>query len=169
MGSKNPIIDNSEVKINSLTYIPTLSHSSTFIPQYAEDGASGADLFACIEESLVIHPFQRLCIPTGIKVVIPKGFEIQIRPRSGLAAKNGITVLNSPGTIDSSYRGEIKVLLINLSDTAFIIEPEMKIAQAVCSSVIKMNFDLVTESEFKQHNSDRGDGGFGSTGNVAVK
>jgi dUTP pyrophosphatase len=149
-------------------HISTVSHSTTFIPQYAEEGASGADLFACIEETLVIHPFQRLCVPTGVKVVIPNGFEIQIRPRSGLAAKNGITVLNSPGTIDSSYRGEIKVILINLGDTPFLIEPEMKIAQAVCSSVSKMNFELVTESEFKKHNSDRGEGGFGSTGNKCV-
>lgn len=134
-------------------------------PFYADEGSSGADLFAYLKESVTIKPFQRVCIPTGIKVAIPDGSEIQIRPRSGLALRNGITVLNTPGTIDSSYRGEIKIILINLGDKEFIVEPHMKIAQAVCSPIKKMHFAIKTEEEFEENYSTlRGSGGFGSTG-----
>ena len=135
-----------------------------FMPQYADDGSSGADLFACISENIEIGPLQRVCIPTGVNVAILDDYEIQIRPRSGLALKNGITVLNTPGTIDSSYRGEIKVILINLSDTTFTVEPKMKIAQAVCTPVVKMDFIINSQVEFKKHSTSRGSGGFGSTG-----
>ena len=147
------------------TSVPTLLSSLEFKPQYADDGSSGADLFACIQENIEIAPLQRVCIPTGVKVAIPNDCEIQIRPRSGLALKHGITVLNAPGTIDSSYRGEIKVILINLSEVPFTVEPGMKIAQAVCAPVVKMYFDLKSKEDFKEkYSTTRGSGGFGSTG-----
>lgn len=134
-------------------------------PYYADEGSSGADIFAYIEEPVTIKPLERVCIPTGIKVAIPNGSEIQIRPRSGLALRNGITVLNTPGTIDSSYRGEIKVLLINLGDKDFVVEPRMRIAQAVCTPIKRMYFSIKTEKEFEEDYSTlRGSGGFGSTG-----
>jgi dUTP pyrophosphatase len=152
----------------NMTTINTVLTSSAFKPQYADIGSSGSDLFACIEKSISLESLERVCIPTGVKIIIPPGLEVQIRPRSGLAIKNGITILNTPGTIDSSYRGEIKVIIINLSKNTFIIEPGMKIAQAICTSIIKMNFYLVSELEFNQNNSTRGSKGFGSTGNTAL-
>ena len=134
-------------------------------PVYADEGASGADLYAYIEEDIVISPMKRACIATGVRVAIPNGCEIQVRPRSGLAFKNGITVLNTPGTIDSSYRGEIKVILINLGDKDFTVKPRMRIAQAVCTPIKKMHFYVKTEKEFDEsYSTSRGSGGFGSTG-----
>ena len=129
------------------------------IPEYRTEDASGADLMACIKQEVVINAGQRALIPTGLHLEIPSGYEGQVRSRSGLAMRHGITVLNSPGTIDSDYRGEIKVILINLGDSAFIVKPGSRIAQIVFSPVIRAVFSK--SPNLKQ--SQRGDGGFGST------
>ena len=129
------------------------------LPKYQTDGSSGMDLAANIEDKIEIAPGKSAIIPTGLSVSIPKNFEIQIRPRSGLAAKNQISVLNTPGTIDADYRGELKVILINLSDTAFVIEKGLRIAQMVLCPVIKATLKEVKTLEQTQ----RGSGGFGST------
>ena len=130
------------------------------LPKYETEGSSGLDLAANIDEQIKISPGKSQIIPTGLAVAIPKNFEIQIRPRSGLAAKNQISVLNTPGTIDADYRGELKVILINLSDKVFVVEKGLRIAQMVLSPVIKAKLKEVTELE----NTERGSGGFGSTG-----
>jgi dUTP pyrophosphatase len=130
------------------------------LPKYETDGSSGMDLAANIEDKIEIAPGKTAIIPTGLSVSIPKNFEIQIRPRSGLAAKNQISVLNTPGTIDADYRGELKVILINLSDIAFTIEQGLRIAQMVLCPVIKATLKEVETLE----ETKRGSGGFGSTG-----
>jgi len=130
------------------------------LPEYKTEGSSGLDLLACIENQIQIKPREKELIPTGIAVAIPNDFEIQIRPRSGLAAKNGITVLNTPGTIDADYRGEIKVILINLSDKIFTINKNDRIAQMVICPIIKGILEEVDELP----KTIRGSGGFGSTG-----
>ena len=130
------------------------------LPRYETSGASGMDLAAYIETNINLKPNKSVIVPTGLSVAIPKGFEIQIRPRSGLAAKKNISVLNTPGTIDADYRGEIKVILINLGDHKFIIEKGLRIAQMVVCPVIKAHFEEVDEL----NNTFRGKGGFGSTG-----
>ena len=130
------------------------------LPKYETDGSSGMDLAANIENKIEIAPGKSAIIPTGLSVSIPKNFEIQIRPRSGLAAKNRISVLNTPGTIDADYRGELKVILINLGDTAFIVEKGLRIAQMVLCPVIKATLKEVETLE----ETKRGSGGFGSTG-----
>ena len=130
------------------------------LPKYETAGSSGMDLAANIEGKIEIKPGKTAIIPTGLSVSIPKNFEIQIRPRSGLAAKNQISVLNTPGTIDADYRGELKVILINLSDNAFIIEKGLRIAQMVLCPVIKATLKEVEIME----ETKRGSGGFGSTG-----
>ena len=130
------------------------------LPKYETDGSSGMDLAANIENKIEIAPGKSVIIPTGLSVSIPKNFEIQIRPRSGLAAKNRISVLNTPGTIDADYRGELKVILINLGDTAYIIEKGLRIAQMVLCPVIKATLKEVEIME----ETKRGSGGFGSTG-----
>jgi dUTP pyrophosphatase len=130
------------------------------LPKYETDGSSGMDLAANIEDNVEIPPGKSAVIPTGLSVSIPRNFEIQIRPRSGLAAKNQISVLNTPGTIDADYRGELKVILINLSETAFIIEKGLRIAQMVLCPVIKATLKEVETLE----ETKRGSGGFGSTG-----
>ena len=129
-------------------------------PVYASEHAAGADLKADIKEPAQIPPGGRILLPTGINLAIPKGWEAQVRPRSGLALKKGLTVLNSPGTIDSDYRGEVKVILINLSAETQKIEPEERIAQLVFSEVTTADFTY-TES---LPETSRGSGGFGSTG-----
>ncbi len=130
------------------------------MPFYATSGSSGLDLKAILDEKIILKPMQRVLIATGLAVEIPSNYEIQIRPRSGLALKYGITVLNSPGTIDSDYRGEIKVILINLGSENFTINDGDKIAQMIVSGVVKPEVVLKTSLlETK-----RGDGGFGSTG-----
>ena len=131
------------------------------LPKYETVGSSGMDLAACINETIIIQPNNKVIIPTGISLSIPKGFEIQIRPRSGLAAKNTLTVLNTPGTIDSDYRGEIKVIIINLGITEFKVEDKLRIAQMVLCPVIKAEFEEVDNLNM----TTRGEGGFGSTGN----
>ena len=136
------------------------SSKEVVLPKYETDGSSGMDLSANIKRSIKIDPGKSSIIPTGISVAIPKNFEIQIRPRSGLAAKNQISVLNTPGTIDADYRGELKVILINLSDKSFIVERGLRIAQMVLCPVVKANLKEVDTLE----DTRRGSGGFGSTG-----
>ncbi len=130
------------------------------IPEYKTEGSSGMDLVANIEKSIYMNPGITSIIPTGISVSIPTGYDLQIRPRSGLAAKNSITVLNTPGTIDSDFRGEIKVILINLGNKKFKINPNDRIAQMVLCHTIKVKFKEVEILE----ETKRGSGGFGSTG-----
>ena len=130
------------------------------LPKYETEGSSGLDLAANTDKQIRILPGKSEIIPTGLAVAIPKNFEIQIRPRSGLAAKSQISVLNTPGTIDADYRGELKVILINLSDKVFVVEKGLRIAQMILCPVVKATLKEVTELE----NTERGSGGFGSTG-----
>ena len=130
------------------------------LPKYETDGSSGLDLAAYIDKKIEIKPGKSGIIPTGLSVAIPKNFEIQIRPRSGLAAKNQISVLNTPGTIDADYRGELKVILINLSDKSFIVEKGLRIAQMILCPIVKAKLKEVEIIE----DTKRGSGGFGSTG-----
>jgi dUTP pyrophosphatase len=130
------------------------------VPQYSSQLASGADLMAAIEETILLSPGQSILVPTKIHVEVPEGYEIQIRPRSGLALRHGITVLNTPGTIDADFRGEIGVILINHGKETFAIQPKMKIAQMVLAPVVWAQFvekNTLTKTE-------RGEGGFGHTG-----
>ncbi len=130
------------------------------LPSYKTDGASGMDLMACIEKPISLEPGKSCLIPTGLAVAFSEKFEIQIRPRSGLAAKNNISVLNTPGTIDSDYRGELKIILFNHSNENFIINNNDRVAQMVLTPIVKMELEEINELP----NSNRGDGGFGSTG-----
>jgi dUTP pyrophosphatase len=130
------------------------------LPAYATADSAGMDLFAAIDAPMVINPGKRLLIPTGIAIALPKGFEAQIRPRSGLAIKNGITLVNSPGTIDADYRGEIAVIVINHGEDSFTVEPEMRIAQMVIAAYQRMDWHEVDDLD----ETERGTGGFGSTG-----
>ena len=139
--------------------IKRLSREVT-LPKYETDGSSGLDLAAFIDNDIEIKPGKSEIIPTGLAIAIPKNFEIQIRPRSGLAAKNQISVLNTPGTIDADYRGEIKIILINLSDKSFIVKKGLRIAQMVLCPVVKVKLKEVQSLE----STKRGSGGFGSTG-----
>ena len=140
--------------------VPLLVDREECIPSYATADASGADVRACIEEPILLEPGQIAKVPTGVRVAIPPGYEIQVRPRSGLAAKHGLTVLNTPGTIDADYRGEIVVILINCGDESFTITTGMRIAQLVLAPVVQAHFvlqDLLMATT-------RGEGGFGHTG-----
>jgi len=142
-----------------MTFISILNKSNHALPQYQTIGASGMDVMAYLTEDYILQPLERKLIPTGIYIAIPEGFEIQLRPRSGLALKHGITLLNSPATIDSDYRGEIQVLLINLGQEPFTITSGMRIAQMVCSCVEPIQWvetQVLTPSE-------RGENGFGYT------
>jgi len=130
------------------------------LPKYETEGSSGMDLSANVDQIIEIQPGKTAIIPTGLAVSIPKNYEIQIRPRSGLAAKNQISVLNTPGTIDADYRGELKVILINLSEKTFKIERGLRIAQMVLCPVLK----AVLQEVDKLQETGRGTGGFGSTG-----
>ena len=130
------------------------------LPKYETEGSSGMDLTANVNKIIEIQPGKSEIIPTGLALSIPKNYEIQIRPRSGLAAKNQISVLNTPGTIDEDYRGEIKVILINLGEKKFKIEKGLRIAQMVLCPVIKAELEEVDELD----ETKRGSGGFGSTG-----
>ena len=134
--------------------------SSVSIPRYETPGSSGMDIAAHIKDNIIINPGEKALIPTGFSMAVPKGFEVQIRPRSGLAAKKNITVLNTPGTIDADYRGEIKVILINLGKEKFIIENGERIAQMVVCPVVQANLEEVKELS----ETHRGSDGFGSTG-----
>ena len=130
------------------------------LPKYETSGSSGMDLSANIDNDVNIEPGNTAIIPTGLAISIPKGFEVQIRPRSGLAAKKKISVLNTPGTIDADYRGEIKVILINHNDKTFTVEKGLRIAQMVVCPVVQAKLEEVSEL----NDTDRGKGGFGSTG-----
>lgn len=134
-------------------------------PEYATGASSGMDLLAFIDEPVTLKPFERVLIPTGINISIPDGYEAEVRPRSGLAHKFGITLLNTPGTIDSDYRGEIKVLLINLGNNPFTVQKGDRIAQMVFKNIIKASWITVE----KLPETQRGDGGFGSTGINSVE
>ena len=137
-----------------------ISSKGAVVPCYKTEGAAGADVCALLDENVLLKKGQRTIIPTGLFFEIPQGYEIQVRPRSGLAAKNGVTVLNTPGTIDSDYRGELKVILINLGDEDFEIKSGDRIAQIIVAPVTIGNFiqtDSISVTE-------RGSGGFGSTG-----
>lgn len=146
--------------ISTTVNIQQLPHS-VGVPAYATEHSAGMDLQAAIAEDIIILPGARLLVPTGVIVALPEGHEGQIRPRSGLAYKHGLTVLNAPGTIDADYRGEVKVLLINLGNEAFTITPGMRIAQMVVAQYTRLTFNVVTDIEA---DTTRGVGGFGSTG-----
>ncbi|WP_080124327.1 dUTP diphosphatase [Chlamydia suis] len=135
--------------------------SGSSLPEYATVGASGADVRANISEPIAILPGQRALIPTGVSVDIPQGYEIQVRSRSGLAAKYGVIVLQSPGTVDADYRGEIRVILANFGEATFIVEPGMRIAQLVVAKVEQVSF---VETHEDLTATARGTGGFGHTG-----
>lgn len=130
------------------------------LPEYATALAAGMDVRADNAEPIVLHPLERALVPTGLYLEIPAGYEIQVRPRSGLAIKKGITVLNSPGTVDADYRGELRVILVNLSNEDFTIERGERIAQIVLAAHARIEWEEVAELEA----SERGTGGFGSTG-----
>ena len=130
------------------------------LPAYETPGSAGADIRAAVDAPLTLAPGERGLIPAGFAMALPSGFEAQVRPRSGLAVKNGLTVLNAPGTIDSDYRGEVKVPLINLGQEPFVIERGMRIAQMVIAPVVQGDFAEVADLDETQ----RGAGGFGSTG-----
>ena len=133
---------------------------SVKLPSYKTNGASGMDLMAYIDKSIELKPGESCLIPTGLSVAFPDGYEIQIRPRSGLAAKDNISVLNTPGTIDSDYRGELKIILFNHGNKNFIINNNDRIAQMILTPVVKMKLEETNELP----ESVRGEGGFGSTG-----
>jgi dUTP pyrophosphatase len=140
--------------------VPVILKEGASLPKYASEQAAGADVTAFLPEPVQIAPKAKALIPTGLFVEIPPGYEIQVRPRSGLALKEGITVLNTPGTIDSDYRGEIGIILINLSDQPFTVLPGMRIAQMILAPVLQAEF-FVAEA---LSTSKRGSGGFGHTG-----
>lgn len=147
--------------MSAVLQIKRLSHGEGLsLPTYETAGAAGFDLLAAIDEDVAIDPRKRALIPTGISIALPEGHEGQVRPRSGLAVKHGLTVLNAPGTIDEDYRGEIHVPLINLGEQSFTVTRGMRIAQMVIAPVVQVAFE---ESETLPPTK-RGDGGFGSTG-----
>tara|TARA_B100001250_G_scaffold321530_1_gene284635 strand:+ start:1011 stop:1448 length:438 start_codon:yes stop_codon:yes gene_type:complete len=140
--------------------VPIINNSHYDLPSYSTKQSSGLDLRANILEKIILAPFDRKLIPTGLSISIPEGYEAQVRPRSGLSIKNGITVLNSPGTIDSDYRGDIGVILINLSKESYTINPGDRMAQLVFSKYEKIEWEIVSDLT----DSNRGKSGFGSTG-----
>ena len=140
--------------------VKIVNHSPYPLPEYATPLSAGLDLKADLESSVILKPLERTLVPTGLYIALPEGYEAQVRPRSGLAAKHGITVLNSPGTIDADYRGEIKVILVNLSNEPFEIVPGERIAQMVVAAHSQVEWEPVEILE----ETDRGSGGFGSTG-----
>ena len=144
----------------SVVPVKIITRSANALPSYATDGASGMDVRAHLREPVALAPLERKLIPTGLFVEIPLGYEIQVRPRSGLALKQGITCLNSPGTIDADYRGEIGVILINLSAEKQLIQPGDRIAQLVLQQVARAEWNASTELSVTA----RSDGGFGHTG-----
>jgi len=140
--------------------IKLVNQSDNDVPQYATAGSAGMDLRANLKQPVILKPLQRQMIPTGLFIELPNGYEAQVRPRSGIANKQGITCLNSPGTVDSDYRGEIKIILINLSDVEQTIHHGDRIAQLIIARVEQAKWELVQEL----NNSARGHGGFGHTG-----
>lgn len=140
--------------------IKVIAHPGAVVPEYKTAGAAGADICALVEVPVTIPAGKYAMIPTGLFFEIPEGYEVQVRPRSGLAAKDGVTVLNTPGTIDSDYRGEIKVILINLGEKDFVINSGDRIAQMVIAPVTQASFEITDSLS----DTERGAGGFGSTG-----
>ena len=149
-----------DTTLSDTVEISTIAAKEEYLPMYGSAQAAGADVRACIKEDLIIESGCSLLIPTGLKFAIPAGYEIQVRPRSGLALKHGITVLNSPGTIDADYRGELAVILINHGKQPFVVTPGMRIAQIVVASVVAAQFLRVEILD----STSRGEGGFGHTG-----
>lgn len=148
------------VKIVKLPHAADLA-----LPAYATEHSAGMDLLAAVKEDVTLAPGARMLVPAGISIALPEGYEAQVRPRSGLALKNGVTVLNSPGTVDADYRGEVGVILVNHSDTPFVITRGMRIAQMIIAQYARANWQQVETLE----SSARGAGGFGSTGTAARK
>lgn len=144
----------------SILEVKIINQSANPLPAYATEGSSGMDIRACLEAPLMLRPMERSLVPTGLFIELPAGFEAQVRPRSGLAIKQGITCLNTPGTIDADYRGEIKIILINLSAEAQVIQTGDRIAQLVIQSVVQCNWIPVVTLESTERNT----GGFGHTG-----
>ena len=140
--------------------VKIVNHSPYPLPAYATEQSAGLDLRADIPQPITLRPLQRAMVPTSLYIALPKGYEAQVRPRSGLAAKHGITVLNSPGTVDADYRGELKVILVNLSEESFDIVPGERIAQMVVTRHEQVEWEPVEVLDETQ----RGAGGFGSTG-----
>ena len=143
-----------------MVLVSVKNQSNFDLPTYATKASSGVDLKAVVDSPVTLEPMERRIIHTGLKIALPEGYEAQIRPRSGLAAKFGITVLNSPGTIDADYRGEIGVILVNLSNTSFTIHPGDRIAQLVVAKFEQIDWLPMDELS----DTKRGEGGFGSTG-----
>jgi len=135
------------------------------LPEYATEDSAGMDLLAAVDGDRTLEPGKRMLVPTGLAIALPRGYEAQVRPRSGLALKNGVTVLNSPGTVDADYRGEVGVILANLGDAPFIVTRGMRIAQMVLAPVTRLSWDEVADLP----DSARGAGGFGSTGTGTAK
>jgi dUTP pyrophosphatase len=140
--------------------VKTWPHFKGELPQYQSSGASGFDVRAQIEQPIVLKPMERILVPTGLTFEIPEGFEIQARPRSGWALKHGLTLMNTPGTIDADYRGEVKVILVNLGTETVTIQDQDRCAQLVICPIIQAQFELTTDLS----STERGAGGFGSTG-----
>ena len=140
--------------------LPVINESPYDLPAYATVSSAGLDLKAVLDQPLTLQPLERKIIGTGLKIALPEGYEAQVRPRSGLAAKHGLTVLNAPGTIDADYRGEIGVILVNLSNEAVEINPGERIAQLVVAQYTQVDWQSVTSLD----TTDRGEGGVGSTG-----
>jgi dUTP pyrophosphatase len=141
------------------------THGSVSYPEYQSKGASGADVHAHIDKPIPLDPGKICTVPTGISAEIPEGYELQVRSRSGLASKYGVVVLNAPGTIDSDYRGEIQVVLINHGPNIFVITPDMRIAQLVLAHCVRADYEFTDEIS----TTERGQGGLGSTGMKRVK
>ena len=140
--------------------VKVINRGRNGLPAYSTKFAAGMDVRADLSEPITLAPLERAMVPTGLYLEIPAGYEVQVRPRSGLAAKKGVTVLNTPGTIDADYRGEVKVILVNLSNEAFVVEPGERIAQLVLAK-----HEVIEWEEVEQlADSARGEGGFGSTG-----
>ena len=142
----------------------TLLHDDAQLPAYQTTGSAGMDLHARLDSPLTLGPLERAVVPTGIAVALPEGYEAQIRARSGLSSKHGVTIVNGGGTIDSDYRGEVGAVLINLGSESFVIEPGMRIAQMVIARYDKADWQVVSSLD----ETDRGIGGFGSTGTVVA-
>lgn len=142
--------------------VQIVNKSAYPVPAYATEKSAGMDLKANIDEPIVLGPLERAMVPTGLYIALPDGAEAQVRPRSGLAAKYGISVLNTPGTVDADYRGEVKVILVNLSNEPFTVNPGERVAQMVVARYEKVEWEEVEILD----ETDRGEGGFGSTGRV---
>lgn len=147
--------------MSAVVRVKRLAHGADLpLPRYQTAGAAGMDLLAAVAEPVVLPPLSRATIPTGLALALPAGFEAQVRPRSGLAARHGVTVLNAPGTVDEDYRGEVQVILVNLGAESFVVARGDRIAQLVVAPVTRATLEVVDDLD----GTARGDGGFGSTG-----